>query len=387
MLGNSGIAKSPVIEIASNDFTTGKIRLMVDTGAQVNLLKKGCLDQNLYANTDVKYDLFGISSTTVKTLGEITVKIGNTNIAFQLVRDDFPIRKNGILGSKFFHDEQGSICYKTNTVSFGQDNIIPFFRNESTILPARSKKLIYVRTTNCDKKQVGYLEQIKTKRGIYIGEALVESRNGIAFLYAFNTTSRDVTIKTPVVTIHPIEDLSVTKENPAQILNIETRNERTEKLLQAINLEHLDETEHHHATRLIRYNADLFHLEGEKLSSTHVIEHTIDLTDDQPIRAKLYRYPPSQRDEIKKQVKELLDQDIIRPSTSQYASPVWIVPKKSPDGAPRWRMVIDYRQLNDKSIACSYPLPSILEILDSLQGAQYFTTVDLSSGFHQIPMA
>ena len=50
-------------------------------------------------------------------------------------------------------------------------------------------------------------------------------------------------------------------------------------------------------------------------------------------------------------------------------------------------MVIDYRGLNEKTIGNSYPLLNISNILDSLENAQYFTTIDLASGFHQIPMA
>lgn len=93
------------------------------------------------------------------------------------------------------------------------------------------------------------------------------------------------------------------------------------------------------------------------------------------------------KEEINKQVKELLDNDIIEPSMSPYNSPVWIVPKK-PDslGNKRWRMVIDYRALNEKTIGDGYSLPNITDILDQLGEAKYFTTLDLASGFHQIAM-
>jgi len=66
---------------------------------------------------------------------------------------------------------------------------------------------------------------------------------------------------------------------------------------------------------------------------------------------------------------------------------VWIVPKK-PDskGNKRWRMVLDFRDLNDKTIGDAYPLPNITEILDQLGSAKYFSVFDLASGFHQIKM-
>jgi hypothetical protein len=86
-------------------------------------------------------------------------------------------------------------------------------------------------------------------------------------------------------------------------------------------------------------------------------------------------------------VKELLDNDIIKASDSSYNSVVWIVPKK-PDsrGNKRWRMIVDYRTLNEKTIEDAYPLSNITEILDLLRSAKYFSVFDLASGFHQIPM-
>ena len=125
----------------------------------------------------------------------------------------------------------------------------------------------------------------------------------------------------------------------------------------------------------------------DKLGSTNVTQHTIITTDEVPIKTKQYRYPLVHKDEINKQVDSLLSSKIIQPSCSPYNSPVWIVPKKSDSsGKPKWRMVIDYRKLNKVTVSDAYPLPNITEILDQLGGAKYFSTLDLASGFHQIPV-
>ena len=78
-------------------------------------------------------------------------------------------------------------------------------------------------------------------------------------------------------------------------------------------------------------------------------------------------------EEITRQVDELLKNKIIKPSQSSYNTPVWIVPKK-PDskGKIKWRMVLDFRKLNEKTIGDSYPLPNINNILDSPGSAKYF---------------
>src|SRR5436190_8066132 len=83
----------------------------------------------------------------------------------------------------------------------------------------------------------------------------------------------------------------------------------------------------------------------------------------------------------------MLTKGIIRESDSPYNSPLWIVPKKQDaSGQAKWRLVIDYRKLNEKTIQDAYPLPNIDEILDQLGNARYFSAFDLASGFHQIGM-
>ena len=130
-----------------------------------------------------------------------------------------------------------------------------------------------------------------------------------------------------------------------------------------------------------------FFLEGDTLEATDVITHEINTTDDTPIFHKQYRQAEIHNEEISKQTKDLLKNKITEDSDSPYNSPVWIVPKKpDPDGNKRWRMVIDFRQLNEKTVKDAYPLPNITHILDQLGGAQYFSTLDLAMGFHQIKM-
>lgn len=81
----------------------------------------------------------------------------------------------------------------------------------------------------------------------------------------------------------------------------------------------------------------------------------------------------------------MLQEGIVRPSISPWSSPIWVVPKKKDaSGIQKWRLVVDYRKLNDKTIDDRYSLPNISDILDKLDRCNYFTTLDLASGFHQI---
>lgn len=135
-------------------------------------------------------------------------------------------------------------------------------------------------------------------------------------------------------------------------------------------------------------SADRFHLPDEPLPATHIIEHRIITTDEAPVFVKQYRFPFMLKDEITRLTDKMLRQGIIRPSFSHFNSPLWCVKKKDDNkGHKQWRIVLDYRQLNAKSLGDAFPIPNIVEIIDQLGGCFYFSVFDLASGFYQIKMS
>lgn len=165
-----------------------------------------------------------------------------------------------------------------------------------------------------------------------------------------------------------------------------------EEKIETVNLiiprtDHLKKTQKIELNQLLRKYPKLFAEPDEKLTYTTNVKAEIRTNTDTPVYSKFYQYPMALKDEIDRQIEELLENNIIRPSRSPYNSPVWIVPKK-PDSSniKKYRMVIDYRKLNSVTIADRYPIPDINGVLAQLGNNKMFSVLDLKSGFHQIPL-
>lgn len=135
--------------------------------------------------------------------------------------------------------------------------------------------------------------------------------------------------------------------------------------------------------RIFSTYAYVFASDESSLGRTQVMQHQIPTCDDIPVNQRHRRIPPNQLAEVKEHLQDLLDKGVIRPSQSNYASPVVLVRKKN--GA--LRMCVDYRQLNAKVKRDAFPLPRIEESLDVLGGARLFSTIDLASAYNQVEVA
>lgn len=126
------------------------------------------------------------------------------------------------------------------------------------------------------------------------------------------------------------------------------------------------------------------HLFSEKgcLGRTHLVEHEIDTENARPVRQNPYRNSTYERQVVREQVSDMLQRDVIRESTSPWSSPVVLVRKR--DGS--WRFCVDYRKVNAVTKRDVHPIPRVDDILDMLQGSRFFTTLDLASGYWQIPV-
>ena len=115
---------------------------------------------------------------------------------------------------------------------------------------------------------------------------------------------------------------------------------------------------------------------------TDIVQHQVKLTSNTPVHCKPYRLSYATRQELKKDIREMLDLGIIRESKSPYASPVMIV-KKS-DGSNR--VCVDYRKLNKLTVFDLEPMPTAEELFQKT-GYKFFSKIDLSKGYWQIKVS
>ncbi|XP_076285579.1 uncharacterized protein LOC143211634 [Lasioglossum baleicum] len=319
--------------------------------------------------------------------------------AFFYVVKHLAIEADGLIGSPFLKQEEAEISYYHGTMVLRDKPTRPIrfsnYQLESEMptkhrIDARSSQQISIRIANPKVKE-GYLPRVKTHEKLYIGEAAVLNDKGKCHVMATNTSEEILDVEIEPQFIEPYDILDSSEEDCYSDIqrhcNFKTREDRIQGISESLQLSHLNEEERGSVTALIEEFPDIFYLPGDKLGKASNFKHSLHTTDEIPVNTRQYRYPPVHQEEIKKQINGLLSEGTITPSNSPYNSPLWIVPKK-PDaqGNKRWRMVIDFRALNEKTISDKYPLPQITEILDRLGGAKYFSIFDLASGFHQIEM-
>jgi hypothetical protein len=156
---------------------------------------------------------------------------------------------------------------------------------------------------------------------------------------------------------------------------IEMKHEQNRgEVLRNLRLDHLNLEEKKVIENACRDYQDIFYLNVDKLSCTNAIKHAINVVPGtSPMNTRPYRLPEAQKAEVDRQVTKLLREGIIVESNSPWNSPLLVVPKKvDASGEKKWRLVVDFRKLNEKSIGDAYPLPDITEILDQLGQSKYF---------------
>ena len=189
-----------------------------------------------------------------------------------------------------------------------------------------------------------------------------------------------------------IEDLGPDMEEDikTQNQNSDNANENSVEddgswILDLIDLSGLENWPEHlqkEAKEMLKRNAKVFSKTNMDMGRTNLVKHHIKLTDTVPFKEAYRRIPPQMYDEVTAHIQEIINLGAIKPSNSPWASAIVLVRK---DG--RLRFCIDLRKLNNRTVKDAYSLPKIESVVDSLIGAQIFSTLDLKAGYWQVEMA
>jgi hypothetical protein len=156
----------------------------------------------------------------------------------------------------------------------------------------------------------------------------------------------------------------------------------SDKIQATTSSESIRQQEENVLTQLLQSFEDVFS-EPSCLPPSRDCDHRIHLNPNtEPVAVAPYRYPQLQKNELEAQCIKMLQQGIIRPSTSPFSAPVLLVKKHDNS----WQFSVDYRALNEATVKDKFPIPVVEELVDELNGAKFFTELDLRSGYHQVRM-
>ncbi|KAL0818955.1 hypothetical protein ABMA28_008252 [Loxostege sticticalis] len=298
--------------------------------------------------------------------------------------NDINLPYDGIIGSDFLTAFNCNINYTKDTLKIFKNTLKLYFNDPFYIIPPRTEAVIECSVKNPEVNEGIIIDQ-HLSDSLLVSNCITKVKdNNRVIITIANISEKPANISTNLnLNLEPIHRVAFqnTENNPRTV------SDRTAEVIKLLRTSHLNEEESEALLDLCSRYSDIFHLPDDQLSYTTALQHEIKTNTDVPVHTKSYRFPECHKKEVSTQIQSMLDQNIIEPSSSPWSSPIWVVPKKlDSQGQKKWRVVIDYRKLNDVTIGETYPIPQISEILDQLGSSKYFTTLDLISGFHQIPI-
>ena len=141
--------------------------------------------------------------------------------------------------------------------------------------------------------------------------------------------------------------------------------------------EGLDAQQSQRLRDLLQQFTDIFAARNQDCTQTNLVQHSIDTGTALPIRLRARRLGFAKQEAAEQMIREMAEAGVIEPSNSPWAAPALLVKKKD----DTWRFCVDYRHLNDVTRKDSYLLPRIDDALDKVAESQWFSSLDLRSGY------
>ena len=349
---------------------------------------------------------------TIRVLGQTKVNIEIGGKWFQHPCIIAETSNDGLIGVDFMKEHGVVIDFSRNKISCDGKALPTRFKQlnsrvcrvslaETTIIPPSSRVILEGQTSKPLANGIWMIEPLSHSPGyqtILTAKVLTNACGSSIPVELMNPTDNEVKLErfTNLGYASRIqeEDLlcSLDMKASSSCDEIDTKTKVTKspkrKLSDELNelIEDIEEnisgTDRKKIRQLLLNNQEVFGTKEEPFGRTDLVKHDIVTDGSQPIKQHMRRIPFHLRPEADKEVSKMLNAGVIEPSSSPWAAPVVLVRKK--DGTIRY--CIDYRKLNDVTKKDSYPLPRIDDSLDVLGKANYFSTLDLASGYWQIQL-
>ena len=385
-----------------------EVEFMIDTGCQVTILATSVFDKMCDIHPEVKFGLIPCTQRLVSAdSSPLTVKGRiNLNVVFPGLRCDMwcvvaEIGTDGLLGTEALQScLPHQLDLRTGQLWADGRSTLQLHQQRST--PVASCSLITAVVLPPDSEVVAEFSiagdqlgscalidpnwELTEEFGVMVGHTLVDATSPSANVLMINLSEEEVVlpIGSLIGTLVPVLSVSVarsmegvpgtgTAELPDYLEDI-VRGSHTS----------LGDSGRQLLRDLLHRYEHVFPPPGEPVTGrSKSVQHKIEINDARPVRSGPRRLPPAGLRREQDCVREMLSGGQIEPSDSPWASPVVLVTKK--DGSTRF--CVDYRRLNSLTVKDAYPLPRIDDSLRLLGNQQWFSTMDLASGYWQVAMS
>ena len=379
-----------------------KCCITIDTGSNISIVRPDILDSRAGAVIEpVESCLKTVTGERAPIRGRMTVEIRMGSQTFEHEVWIADITDECLLGLDFLVSHGCQVDLKDGILYLGQEEIpltqpnpdvvgqLQCYRTivaSSVSLPPHSETIVPARVEGLrGPERWGVLEGVGHDGrdvGMLVGRTLVDLRQQEVPVRMMNITDQTQQLKRGVEVAQCqeldsvgqacAEEVSAGQGVPPHLVSLFERSTAD-----------LGKAEAEQVRQLLVEYADVFSKGPMDLGHTDAVKHHIRTGNAPPIRQQPRRLPIALREEANKAVEEMKSQGVIEPSSSPWSSPVVLVRKK--DGSVRF--CVDYRKLNSVTHKDSYPLPRIDDTLEALGGSEWFSTLDLKSGYWQVELA
>jgi len=397
-----------IINVMTN-FSRNVIMACVDTASPFSFIKASLLPTGYPIMESKTVNFQGLTNDIIRSLGVVHMQILIPEAVLSVTAHVLADQETGLshdllLGTDFQSSHDARIDWSQKEISLRSPTgkVLTFKMNRTPGIikaPARSFSIQLVKSQT---ESIGLISNNEIYPGLFVGGGIVSAHKGACYVSMMNMNEVDVCLTNVSVEVEPLAVDTLINTNETTPHELTTPNvalpihsystprsqaentNRTKHLLTQIDLNHVSANTRSKLESMISRFDHVFHIKGEPLSCTHLIEHDIALKPNSKIvNQKPHIIPKKHEESFNTMLRDLNREGILEPTTSPWNHRIFLIPKKSGE----LRAVLDFRALNDLTEPQKYDLPSIEDLLSRIGDAQLFSSLDMSQAYHQIKLS